>query len=79
MKMIKKIITYLFDKDVWIGTIISSSFLIIFLFSAGYVAFYTSVTISYKLIIIFILAVILYTLCVTVDRFIFKKLGRKSP
>ena len=79
MKKLKKIINYLFDKDVWIGTMISSFFLIIFLFSAGYIAFFTSIHGLYKIIIIFILAAVLYLFCTIVDRFVFKKMGREPP
>jgi len=72
--------SWVFNKDIWISTSISSIFTIIFVFGGGYVTFMTSIQPWwYKLIFLGVLAVVLYLLCGVVERAIFKKLGRKPP
>ena len=79
-KIIKKINSILFDKDVWISTLISSVCTSVFIFVGGYVAFVTSIQPWwYKLIFVAVLALVLYILCGVIERTVFKRLGRKPP
>jgi branched-subunit amino acid ABC-type transport system permease component len=80
MKIIKKILQYIFDKDVWISGTISGIAFALFIVIGGYVLFITSINPWWlKLIFVAILAVVLYVLSGVTDRFVYKKLGRTSP
>ncbi len=80
MKIFRKIWDFIFDKDVWISGSISACGAIIFCVIGGYVLFVTTLKpIWLKYTIVIILALVLYFGIGVVDRWVFKKLGRKSP
>jgi len=78
--MLKKLLRYIFDKDIWLSAMIDTACTAIFIFGGGYVAFMTSIQPWwYKLIFLSFLAIALYILCGIIKRAVFKKLGRKLP
>ena len=80
MKIFKKICTVLFDKDSWISTLIETLCTAIFIFVGGYIAFVTAIQpVWFKLTLVALSAIFSYLLCGVIQRYVFKKLGRKSP
>jgi len=77
--MLKRLLQVLFDKDNWTVTLIETPFWFIFVLSGGYILFVTTISPLLKFIIVFVLALFLYSLCIAIIKLVFKKFGRSSP
>jgi len=79
IKLIKKLFIFWVDKESWVSALVELPFWAIFLFSGGYVAFFTSINPADKTIFLVILAIVLFIVCIVIKREIFRKLGKKPP
>jgi hypothetical protein len=80
MNILKKTVLFFCNKDSWISTVISTFCTTVFIFLGGYIAFITSIQpVWFKLALVGFLAIVLYVSCGLIERYVFKKLGRKSP
>jgi hypothetical protein len=78
MNLLKKIVLFFCDKDVWLETLIDTHCWFALIFVGGYIAFVTEIEPKIKIGIVIVLALTLYIFCGIIKRFIFKKIRSKS-